>query len=392
MTAGRADRSEALTLVRVAFLLRLLLLLASMLGFINQALTPTTAAAVIFLALTSMGGLALRSAPELLQRHPILAVVDGLVMTGLMVVLGTDNPLVLVTLSSCMVLGVLLPVWPAALAAVVLVGGYLVATLTDGREEVDFLNTFGFPATFVSVVVLGHLFRLLTERKRRSELAYADLITGAAAAAERSRLARELHDSTAKTLQGLALSAQSLPHWIEHDPSRACAQADEISTTAKDAITRLRRLLAAMRQDDHDQPFHESLETLASAVERTHGIRVVLELEPVPVSAPGVRYELLAAVREAMTNAAVHSGASRIRVSMRVVHDEVRIEVRDDGCGFSLDVLPARELEGHFGVRGYQERLALIGGRADLVTAQGRGTQVHLVAPQMGLREEERAG
>lgn len=392
MTPGRGDRSEVLTLVKVAFLLRLLLLLASLLGFVNQALSPATAAAIAFLGMTSMAGLGWQSAPALLRRHPILVVVDGLVMTGLMVVLGTDNPLVLVTLSSCMVLGVLLPAWPAALAAVVLVGGYLVATFTDGRDQTDFLDTFGLPATFVSVVVLGHVFRVLSERKHRSELAYADLITGAAAAAERSRLARELHDSTAKTLQGLALQAQSLPHWIEHDSDRACAQATQISTTAGDAITRLRGLLAAIRQDDHQQPFHASLETLASVIEQMHGISVTLELEPVPVSAPGVRHELLAAVREAMTNAATHSGSRRIHVGMCVVDDEVTIEVRDEGSGFSLEVLPARELDGHFGVRGYQERLALIGGLAELDTAPGQGTRVRLVAPLMGLREEEHAG
>jgi signal transduction histidine kinase len=65
----------------------------------------------------------------------------------------------------------------------------------------------------------------------------------------------------------------------------------------------------------------------------------------------------------------------------------VRIQVKDRGRGFSFDDLPQRELEGHFGVRGYTERLEQIGGRADVRTAPGKGTLVTLTAPVMGLQE-----
>lgn len=388
MTTGELARnSEVHTLVRVAFLLRLATLLASLLGFVNQSLTVVGASAIIVLALTSLAGLSIDGTPALLHRHPILVVLDSLVMTAVMVVLGTDNPLVLVTLSSCLVLGVVLTPVPAALSMIVLVGGYLTAALVDPTGTVSFVSLFGFPVTFISVGVMGQVFRVLAQRKRQSERALADLVSDAATAQERARLARELHDSTAKTLQGLALTAQSLPHWIEHDPDRASARAADIASSAGEAITRLRDLLTTLRHDDLEQPFHDSLAAMARDTAQLHGVRVQLTLEPVPHSDPGVRYELLAATREAIINAAVHSGSERVSVTLTDHGEEAEIVVRDEGSGFALDSLPEREREGHFGVRGYSERLAAIGGRAEVRTELGRGTSVRMVAPVMGLRE-----
>ena len=387
MSDDATDVMEVRVLIRVSFLLRMLTLLASLSGYVDRTLSPLAICAIILLTATSMAGISIPSVPEFLQRHPMLVVVDALVMTGLMVALGTDNPLVLVALSSCVVTGVVLSPVSAGLSTFVMVGGYLAASLRDQEFERSFLAAYGFPITFVLVVVLGQVFRVLAERKRQSERAFADLVSGAAAAQERARLARELHDSTAKTLQGLALTARSLAHWIERDPQRAAAEASGIAESASEAIERLRDLLSTLRQDNLDQPFHESLGALARDCTHGHDVRLRLELEPVTLSAPSARYELLAAAREAIHNAVNHSGTDRILVRLRSSGDELVIEVVDDGCGFSMDVLIEREREGHFGVRGYTERLAQIGGRAEIDSHPGRGTSVRLVAPLMGLKE-----
>jgi signal transduction histidine kinase len=382
------ESSEIRSLVKVSFLLRLFTLLASLLGFVDRTLTPAAAGAIIFLAMTSMAGLSLDDLPDLLQRHPSLIALDALVMTGLMLALGTDNPLILASLSSAVVIGVVLSPLPAVLSGVVMVNGYLFAELGQGDSDTGFIEAFGFPITVASVIALGQAFRTVAQRKRESERAFADLVSGASAAQERARLARELHDSTAKTLQGLALSARSLKHWIDKDPDRALDEAGEIATTADDAVVRLRQLLSTLRQDDLTQPFHESLASLVRDVAQSFGVKPVLDLEAVPLSAPGVRYELLAAVKEAVTNAATHSGSDRVAVSMEADEATIRITVRDQGSGFSLDSLAESELDGHFGVRGYAERLAQVGGHADVRTAPGDGTLVTLTAPMMGLQED----
>lgn len=382
------DATEALetrALIRVSFLLRMVMLLASLSGFVDRALTPLAIVAIAFLTLTSMAGIAWPTLPDLLQEHPLLVVLDALLMTALMVALGTDNPLVLGALSSCVIIGVVLAPLPAALSAVVMVSGYLAASL--GQESRSFIADYGLPITFASVVVLGQVFRVIAARKHQSERAFADLISGTAAAEERARLARELHDSTAKTLQGLALTARSLEHWIDRDPHRASEQAAMIAESADDAIVRLREMLSTLRHDDPDQAFDESLAALARTCVNGHSVRLRLDLEPVPITSPSVRYELLAAAREAILNAVEHSGGDRITVTLRGRDDEVELEVSDDGRGFSLDVLPQREQDGHFGVRGYTERLAQVGGRAEVHTLPGAGTTVSMVAPRTGLRE-----
>ena len=390
MSAAPTHVSEIRTLLRVSFLMRMVTLLICLLAFVNQSLSVLTAGAIVLLTLTSMAGLSIEGAPAFLERHPLVVMLDGVVMTMLMVALGVDNPLILVALSSSVVIGVALPLPAALLSTSAMVSGYLVASLESGREERVFLVDFGLPIALVTVVVLGQVFRRIAEQKRQSERAFADLVAGTVTAEERARLARELHDSTAKTLQGLSLTARSLDHWIERDPLRAAEEAREIASSADDAVARLRQLLAALRHDDLAQPFHDALATLARDLGQTHGVRVALDLAPVSLSAPGVRYELLAASREAISNAMVHSGADKVSVTMRVDGDEVRIHVHDAGSGFSLDILPGRELDGHFGVRGYSERLALIGGRAEVTSAPGRGTLVVLSAPVMGLVEAQR--
>jgi len=387
MSDDATEATEVRALIRASYLLRMLTLLASLTGFVDTTLSPLVIVAIIALTASSMVGVSVSAVPDYLQRHPILVVLDGLAMTGIMMALGIDNPLVLVALSSCVITGVVLPALPAALSTVAMVGGYLTASLLDQDVDRSFLAAYGFPVTFVSVVVLGQVFRVIAERKRQSERAFADLVSGAAAAQERARLARELHDSTAKTLQGLALTARSLEHWIGENPQRAAAEAGEIADAAAQAVVRLRELLSTLRQDHLDQPFHESLAALARDCAHGREVRLRLDLEEVPVSAPSVRYELLAAAREAILNALAHSGAGRLSVRMCSDGDDLVVEIADDGCGFSLDVLPERERHGHFGVRGYTERLAQVGGRAEVDSAAGRGTSVRLVAPLMGLKE-----
>lgn len=382
----RAEAPELRTLVRFAFLFRLITIVASLFGFVDRQLTLPTALAIIVLLVIGLAGLMTETVPALLERHPILVALDAALMTAIMVALGTDNPLVLVALSSSVIIGVAMPPLAAALAGLVLVTGYVSANLAVGEGAHSFTTLFTLPLTLACVMMLGQVFRNVATRARQSEQALAQAISGAAASAERARLARELHDSTAKTLQGLALSASSLDAWIDRDPPRATAVAHEIRESADDAVHQLRELLSMLRQDDLALPFHEALSGMAADLCAAHGIQVALDVRPVPVVAPGARYELLVAVREALLNAIHHSGSRRVWVDLRELHDDLHLEVRDEGAGFDAAVLAERERDGHFGVRGYSERLALVGGHADVDTRPGEGTRVHFVIPGLARR------
>jgi len=385
---GLTRVSEISVLIRISFVMRLATLLASLLGFVGRELTLMVVGSILFLAATSMTALTSPGAVELLQRHPILVVLDSLVVTGLLLALGVDNPLVLCTLSSSVIIGVMLGPLTAALSTVVLVTGYLAAA-TEDSARASFVTLLGLPITYICVAVLAQAFRVVGQRKRQSERAFVDSVSSVSAAEERSRLARELHDSTAKTLQGLSLGARALAIWIERDPARAVEEAEGIAESADEAICQLRRLLSTLRQDCSEQPFAEAVSALARDLEQIHGVRVRADLADVAVTDSGVRYELLAAAREAVSNAATHSGCEVVALRLRGDGQEVVVEVADDGCGFWTDGLSERERAGHFGVRGYVERMTAVGGTADVETAPGRGTRVTLRAPVAGLRERQ---
>jgi len=93
-------------------------------------------------------------------------------------------------------------------------------------------------------------------------------------------------------------------------------------------------------------------------------------------------------VQEAMTNALRHAEASRLGVTLRVVNGELVLSVRDDGRGFDLAAAAGRAARGESaGLSGMEERAQLAGGRLEMNTAPGRGTEVRALFP---LAEEAR--
>lgn len=393
--ASLREAGQVSRLIKIAMVIRLLTLLAAMVGFVDSRLSVAHLFGILFAAGTSMLVLGNQQAVLLICRHPLLIVMDTLVMTGLMFVVGVDNSLTLASLSTALVIGLVLSVPAAALAAFILVGGYLVAASLNFPEQgtAGFVTFLGVPVMCVSLVVLGEAFRSAETAQRAAERAFVGAVTSATAAEERSRLARELHDSTAKTLQGLSLGARSLHSWITREPERARRDALDLAEAADEAVLHIRHLLSAMRQDQHDQPFAEVVRAVCDDFRQVSGLRVRLRLadqvEGEGLTDPSVRYELLACLREALLNVQSHARATAVDVSVTVDDPDVTLVVADNGAGFDLTIVPDREREGHFGLRGFTERMEAVGGTARVSSRPGAGTQVELVAPTLGLRARE---
>ncbi len=406
LVAGRSDlgkqqtvrprprtRDQVPPLLKIAMLLRLFALLASLVGFVSTRLTFVQVLAIIFLAATSMVVLAVPRATTVVQRFPVLVGMDALIVAALMFAVGVDNPLVLTSLSSAAVIGVALSRVPAAISTLILITGYLIAAFqtAPAQAQTGFTTRLAVPIMYVSLVALCYGFRRAGEAQRAAERAFVGAVSSASAAEERSRLARELHDSTAKTLQGLALGARSLPIWIEREPERAKEDARLLADAADEAVLQIRHLLTVMRQDIHDQPFAEMLGTVCTDFQQDSGIRVRCSATQVELSDPSVRYELLACVREALMNVRDHANATMVEVRLAEAADEATVTVSDNGRGFDPAIIPDRERAGHFGIRGFTERMSTIGGDAAVTTTVGKGTVVSMRAPLMGLREREGA-
>jgi signal transduction histidine kinase len=227
-----------------------------------------------------------------------------------------------------------------------------------------------------------------------------------AAAEERARLARELHDSVVKTLRGVSLAAVALPGSLRRQPALAEQLAGVVCAGADTAVREARDLIGDLRADLPDEPFAATLTRVTRAWSEQTGIPVAVSVavgaadEP----APAERYELVQIVREALTNVERHAEARHVTVLMTAGS----LVVRDDGRGFSAPVCapvagsgsgsgsgsrpgPARlagpqfagpqfagpQFAGH-GLTGIRERARLIGRALTVTSAPGGGTEVRV--------------
>jgi signal transduction histidine kinase len=199
------------------------------------------------------------------------------------------------------------------------------------------------------------------------------------AAEERLRLARELHDTLGKTVQGLALAASALPRWIERDPVSAYTRAQTVADGARDAVAAARDMMSALRLDSTDRPFEEVLAGLLARWPGTGPCRS--RLAPVPGLSPVTRHELLAATAEALENVVRHAPGAAVEVSLAAGPGGVSLVVTDDGPGFDASRRVLAPAAGHFGLVGIEERLRAVGGTATITSVLGGGTTVALCVP-----------
>jgi signal transduction histidine kinase len=183
-----------------------------------------------------------------------------------------------------------------------------------------------------------------------------------AAAEERSRIARELHDVVAHSVSVMVVQAQAAQRVLEADTGAAQEVLGSIETTGRQALTELRRLLGLLRQFDgapslSPQPGLQHLDTLLDQI-RDAGLSVQLTVEGSPAALPqGVDLSAYRIVQEGLTNTLKHAGADRATVLVRYAPAQVEIEISDDGHG-----PPGGDDGRGHGLVGMGERVALYGG------------------------------
>jgi signal transduction histidine kinase len=193
-----------------------------------------------------------------------------------------------------------------------------------------------------------------------------------AAAEERARIARELHDVVAHSVSVMVVQAQAADRVLEGEQPAVRELLGSIETTGRQALTELRRLLGLLRREEHHaslapQPSLRYLDGLVEQV-RDAGLPVdlVVQGEPSRLS-PGVDLSAYRIVQEGLTNALKHAGRAQARVVVRYSPGELRLEVADDGDG-NGDGGGA----GH-GLDGMRERVALYGGELESGPLAGGG-------------------
>jgi signal transduction histidine kinase len=226
-----------------------------------------------------------------------------------------------------------------------------------------------FSASEVSFVqAVANVLASAVERGRAQER------LGEVREAERSRIARDLHDDALQELTDALVEARR-----GRSAGLAPDAADRLVSTLQRVSEQLRGAIYDLRPTGEGRPFPEALRALVD-VHRAMTVDCEIELDiapAVPIGALGDRgTEVLRIVGEALTNARRHSGARRVRVTARGSEAGLCVEVTDDGRGFDPADHPSAA-DGS-GIKGMGERAALLGGHLDVRSTPGTGTTVRI--------------
>jgi signal transduction histidine kinase/ligand-binding sensor domain-containing protein len=222
---------------------------------------------------------------------------------------------------------------------------------------------------------------------RSHQLAQQFNMTLEARVNERTRIARELHDSLLQGFQGLMFRLQAVRNLLPGRPSEAVQALDIALERGDKAIAEGRDTVSDLRQSivgesDIAQALAALAEELAaqSGNGAVPGVRVLVEGKQQELN-PMLRDEIYRIAREALRNAFRHAKAQKIEAEITYGDSEFLLHVRDDGNGIDPHLTNEGARAGHWGVPGMRERAKSFGGKLEVWSEVGAGTEVELTVP-----------
>ena len=231
---------------------------------------------------------------------------------------------------------------------------------------------------------VGHQVGVAVENARLYEQAEQ-----AAALDERSRLARELHDSVTQSLYSVTMYAEAAARLLTTGKEATAAEyLRDARDTAQEALREMRLLIFELRPPALEKGgLTGALQARLDAVEKRAGVQAELRVVGVEDMAGvewlprAIQQELYQVAQEALNNSLKHAGAKNLQVCLHLKDAIVRLEIGDDGIGFD----PANaKAGGGLGLPGMRERVQRIGGHLQIKSAPGRGTTVSVEVPRGG--------
>ncbi|MFD3814162.1 sensor histidine kinase [Streptomyces rubiginosohelvolus] len=336
-----------------------------------------------------------RKAPE---KMLLLAILVGVVQLVFDVRPGVGNFAMLVITYTVATVG---ERWASRLA---LIGSLSAAALSQLRWEAEpggswaqvIFVTVIMTVPFVLAWVLGDSLRTrrayfdqLEERAARLERE-REAQSKVAVAAERARIARELHDVVAHNVSVMVVQADGAAYVMDAAPDQAKQALETISGTGRQALAEMRRLLGVLRTGDAPeggeyvpQPDVEQIEDLVAQVRQT-GLEVDFKVEGTPRPLPsGVELTAYRVVQEALTNTRKHGGPDA-GASVRLVYfdDGLGLLIEDDGRGAAHELYEDGGADGAgHGMIGMRERVGMVGGTLDAGPRPGGGFRISALLP-----------
>jgi signal transduction histidine kinase len=236
-------------------------------------------------------------------------------------------------------------------------------------------------------IFVGYIVSDLIDKQRlqRSELAganrqlvrYASSMEQLATSQERNRLARELHDTLAHALSGLAVQLDAISAIWNEMPPRARAMVEHSLSITRIGLDETRRALQALRATPlDDMGLVLAVRDLAEGAAARASLRLSLDLAgqigPIPPEVEQCYYRV---AQEALENVTKHANATQVSVSLQQADGRLVLQVSDDGVGFSDESATASV---QLGITGMKERAELIGAQLEIDSQADQGTSVRL--------------
>ncbi|MFD5493105.1 sensor histidine kinase [Streptomyces sp. NPDC001812] len=356
--------------------------------------TPPTALAVTVTLLLSLVVALRRRMPE---RMLVLAVVLGVLQVILNVATVPADFALLVIVYTVATVGAR---WASRLA---LVAGLCAAPVAQARWPFEDVSVAGNIAMVIFQTVPFALAWVLGDSMRTRRAYFAQLEERAArlekereaqakvaVAAERARIARELHDVVAHNVSVMVVQADGAAYVLDAAPDQAKKALETISSTGRQALAEMRRLLGVLRTGEHEeageyvpQPDAQQIEDLVEQC-REAGLPVDFKIEGTPRPLPsGVELTAYRIVQEALTNTRKHGGPDT-GASVRLVYfdDGLGLLVEDDGKGAPHELYEEGGFDGQgHGLIGMRERVGMVGGTLDAGPRPGGGFRISVLLP-----------
>jgi signal transduction histidine kinase len=245
-------------------------------------------------------------------------------------------------------------------------------------------------------VLAGHIDRDQRSRQEMKQLlveleashrqlqAYADRVAELAAAAERNRLARDIHDTLGHHLTAISIQLEKAQAYRDRNPAEADRAIRDAKLAAQTALHDVRQSVAALRATEER---FSLVKSLADLVNRLDQDALAVEYHTTGDEtgyANPVLLTLYRAAQEGLTNIQKHARASHAALEVQLGDEEARLSLRDDGAGFDTARLaePTVSLSHSFGLRGLRERLESVRGQMRITSDPQHGTELTVVVPK----------
>lgn len=257
--------------------------------------------------------------------------------------------------------------------------GVLISAVLGFERHPNALVLFESQLFFICAMVIAILFGraiLAESASRRAAERLSREIEEMAVAVERSRIARDMHDSIGHSLTSLNIQLELTSKLIA---AGDIAQAEQALTVARDAaktsLAEVRNTVRSIREEEFG--LQQSVEAITDRISAQQNITFEVNIDDGNISSP-CRHNLLMILQECLTNVQKHSQASKVAIVLNTSNREAHLSVVDNGTGF---VSASRSNFTGCGIKGMEERALSLGGAVNIQSKPGDGTSVNVTLP-----------